>query len=188
MTKWTISLIHAFFLLYSCSDAQNITPRKYQNHFIVKQEIYDRHKFSLQDTIRKLIEEKDGPYYPIENDSLTQIFIDTILYSPSKNKLAFFVITKNSNDKLLSGGNKNEYHFDAHCFIGYLDSDYKINSITWVIGYNLSNYKTYEEVSARIKQIYFKELSTRTNNKDESTYKYNFDDIRFWEGPLWHDQ
>jgi hypothetical protein len=110
------------------------------------------------------------------------------LYSPEKDKFAFFIITKNSNDKLLSRGKRNEFHYNAHCFIGYLNDDYKIHEIIWVIGYNLSNYDNLEETSKRIREIYFKELTARTNNDVESTYKYNLDDVRFWDGPLWHDK
>lgn len=82
-------------------------------------------------------------------------------------------------------GSKNEVHYTTHCFIGHLNNDYDVQDITWVRGYNLSNYKSFEDASKRTREVYFKELTERTNAEGESTYKYNLDDIRFWNGPLW---
>jgi hypothetical protein len=87
------------------------------------------HQEILKDSLRQFIKDHSLAYYPKENDSFTEIIIDSILCSPKKDKAAFFVITKNSNDKLLSGGNKNEYHYNAHCFIADLDGDSTFNDI-----------------------------------------------------------
>ena len=117
--SYLVIYIFAFTIQSSCQ-GQNDTPEKYKNNFIVSNDIYKEHTSVLMDSIRFYINIRTSAYYPNENDSLTQIFIDTILYSPKKNKLAFLVITKNSNDKLLSKGSKDEFHYDAHCFISNL--------------------------------------------------------------------
>ena len=139
----------------SCSDAQSPTPKKYRNYTIVEKGIYKRYAKILSDSLKSLIKFKAEPYYQFENDSTTQIFIDTILYSPKIDKFAFFAITKNSNDKLLEKGSKDKFHYDAHCFIGILNDNKKIANITWVRGHSLSNYKSYYEASKRVKEIYF---------------------------------
>jgi hypothetical protein len=33
--------------------------------------------------------------------------------------------------------------------------------------------------------MYFKYFSERQDGNNESLYKYNLDDIRFWDGPVW---
>jgi hypothetical protein len=186
MTRYqTVFIIFYYCLALNCN-SQNVTPNKYKYFNTVSLEIYKSNIETISDSIRNRIKSKQDPYYQTENDSLTEIIIDTILYSPKKDKFSFFVINKNSNDKLLDKGNKNEFHYDAHCFIGHLGSGYKIEDMTWLRGHSLSNFKTLEGTSKRIREVYFREITERTNSKGESTYKYNLDDVRFWDGPLWH--
>lgn len=147
--------------------------------------IYKFHQEILKDSIKQLIKEKSLAFYPKENDLFTEIIIDTILYSPDKDKATFFVITKNSNDKLLIGGNKNEYHYDAHVFTAYLKGDSTFNDIYWIRASNISNFYTLEKTSFRIKEMYFEDFSKRHDVNGNSMYKYNLDDIRFWDGPIW---
>jgi|LakMenEpi03Aug12_release.lakeMendotaPanAssembly.Ray.scaffolds.fasta_scaffold196643_2 hypothetical protein len=171
---------------YGCAGtASDTTPIKYRNNTQVPLHIYKVHQEILKDSIKHLIKEKSLAYYPKENDLFTEIIIDTILYSPKKDKAAFFVITKNSNDRFLSGGNKNEYHYNAHCFSVYLKGDSTFNDIYWIRASNISNFYTLENTSFRIKEMYFKDFSKRQDVNDNSMYKYNLDDIRFWDGPVW---
>jgi hypothetical protein len=173
------------FILFQCSNSKSVTPQKYRNNTVIDGFTYDKHMAQFKDSILNLIYYRNDPYYQLENDSLTKVFIDTILYSPKMNKFSFFAITQNSNAKLLSTEDKNQFHYSAHCFIGKLNENREISNFQWVKGYNLSNYKSLSEISRRIREVYFREITQRTNNEGESTYKYNFDDIRFWEGPLW---
>jgi len=161
------------------------TPVKYRNKTVVSSSIYKVHKEILKDSIKYFIKNKSLAYYPRENDSLTEVIIDTILYSPKKDKAAFFVVTKNSNDKLLSGGNENEYHYDAHCFAVYLKEDSIFSDIYWIRTSNVSNFHTLEKASFRIREMYFKDFSKREDVNGNSMYKYNLNDIRFWNGLIW---
>jgi hypothetical protein len=176
---WKLKSYQVLFLtlVYSLAlncNSQKVTPNEYKYSNDVSPGIYKSDIITISDSIRNRIKSKEDPYFQTENDSLTEIIIDTILYSPKNDKFAFFAISKNSNDKLLDKGDKNEFHYAAHCFIGHLDSNFKILDIAWLRGYNLADYKTLESTSKR------------TNSKGESTYKYNLDDVRFWDGPLWH--
>jgi hypothetical protein len=182
------SLIAILFcsLCYGCTDNKSdTTPVKYRNHTTVTIDVYKKHMLILQDSIIKFIKEKSHAYYPKENDLLTEVIIDTILYSPQKDKVAFFVITKNSDDKLLGGGNKTEYHYDAHCFIADLKNNSFFKNIFWIRASSLSNYKNLNNAHHRIREMYFKDFSERKDGNNNSMYKYNLDDIRFWDGPLW---
>jgi hypothetical protein len=184
--KWNIIGCLVCGFIVSCNaQTQKDTPEYYKNKSHTKPEVYQKITFKVIDSIKNKILNKEDPYYPPENDSLTEIFVDTLLFSPSMNKIAFFVITENSNDKLLDKGNKNQFHYSSYCFIGHLDSSYNIKDFKWVSGGSLFNFKSKINASNRIRDIYFKEITNRTNSKGESTYKYNFDDVRFWNGPLW---
>lgn len=139
-----------------------------------------------------LIKSRTEPYHSSENDNETMILIDTILYSPNLNKIAFFVITKNSNQKfeLLGGGELPEYpsdqfHFDAYCFLGEKKDPETKYHLAWMRVLNISNFHSYEEASQRIRSKYFNELASIQNREGESIYKYNLDDRRFWIGPAW---
>ncbi len=171
---------------YGCTgNASDTTPVIYRNNTQVAPHIYKVHQKILKDSIQHFINNKSLAYYPKENDLFTEIIIDTILYSPKKDKAAFFVITKNSNDKLLSGGNKNEYHYNAHCFTVFLKGDSTFNGIDWISTSSISNFYTFEKTSFRIKEMYFKDFNKRQDVDGNSMYKYNLDDVRFWDGPVW---
>jgi len=186
MKIWFLATFLFAKLCYGCNIiGMDSTPVKFRNHTTVMPGVYKNHHAILNDNIRLLIKQKVDPFDSKENDSMTEVFIDTILYSPKKDRIAFFAITKNSNDKLIGGGNKSEYHYNAHCFIADLGSDSYINNIYWVRAFNLSNYKSLKEASERIRKIHFKEFKRRVDDKGKSLYKYNLDDVRFWDGPVW---
>ncbi|MEM6738287.1 MAG: hypothetical protein AAF620_19680 [Bacteroidota bacterium] len=173
--------------LGSCQQKQVGIPTpdefKYINTFT--REGYLKDSLEINEKIERMINKKEGPYYVKEHDSLTEVFIDTILYSPHNNRIATFVITKNSNDKLLSPGNPNEYHYNAHCFI----ADRKVSGEEWNLKWfrrlNFTRHETYNYVSEKIRYRYFNNLAQLKGANGESQYKYNFDDIRFWDGPIW---
>jgi len=174
------STIILFFIESGCS--QTTTPKEYLYLDSTCKLTYNVNKELLTAGIKILISKKSGPYYPNEFDEKTQIFIDTILCSPKKDKIVALVITKNSNDKLLSQGNKSEYHYCANCFIGTKDStNWHLN---WFKTLNLTGFDDYINTSNGIREIYFNELSTLKDRNGDSIYKYNINDTRFWEGPV----
>ena len=186
MTKALILLLWCLCYFVLGCNTRNPTPDNYKYFNSVSKEQYQRSQAEIKDSIETLIKGKHDPFQPTENDSLTEIYIDTILYGPNKDKYASFIITGNSNDKLIDKGKKEEYHYNAFCFIGKLTTDSTIKDLTWVNAHSLVRYKSLKEVSFRIREIYFKEITMRTNLEDKSTFKYNFDDSRFWDGPIWH--
>jgi hypothetical protein len=184
MIKILLFALLPFFI--SCKNkAQNITPGEFRYYTKVNPEIYEKNTKALIDSIKILIRYKSEPYNIKEDDSLTGIFVDTILYSPKYDKIAFFIITKNSNDKLLDKGSKDEFHYNANCFIGQLDSQKNIIVFGNIIEHSLFNFDNQKSTSDRIREVYFKEINMVTNLEGKSVYKYNFDDVRFWDGPVW---
>ncbi len=173
-------------LCHGCTGIKSdTTPAKYKYKTLIKEDKYKAHTSILKDSIRFFIKEKKFAYYPKENDTLTQIIIDTILYSPKYDKAAFFVITQNSNAKSLNPGNANEYHYDAHCFIANYSDSNNFYNIFWLDQSSLSNYHNLGNTRRDIRDLYFKDFKTRQDGYGNSLYKYNIDDIRFWDGPVW---
>lgn len=170
---------------YGCASISDTTPKKYRNKTKVSSEIYKADQEILKDSIKNLIIRRDLAYYSKDNDLFTEVIIDTILYSPMKDKVVFFVITKNSNDKLISGGKRNEYNYNAHCFIAYLKEDSVFSDIYWIRASNINNFINIEKTSFRIREMYFNDFSKRQDINGNSLYKYNVNDIRFWNGPIW---
>jgi hypothetical protein len=185
MTKFIIvTCVCICYFALSCN-SQNQTPGSYKYFNNVSKEKNKIIQNEIVDSIKVFIETKQEPFHPNENDSLTHIYIDTILYSPNNNKYASFIITKNSDDKLLNKGNADEYHYNAYLFIGKLKADFNVKDLTWVDAHSLVMYKSIKEASLRIREVYFKEITDRKNLANESTFKYNIDDVRFWDSPIW---
>lgn len=166
-----------FVLLICCFGCQSssTTPETFKNKVSVPPNTYNAHRDILVDSVSSYVSNRKSAYYPKENDSLTKVFIDSIVYSPQEDKLAFFVITGNSDAKLNGGGASNKLHFDAHCFIANVVDGYTVSNIRWLAAHNLTNYSTYGTASARIRDVYFHNLRGSQPN-----LRYNLDDKRFW--------
>jgi hypothetical protein len=86
------------------------TPEQFRNKSSVDLSLYLKHKLMFRDTIKQHIKMHKRPY-SFEIDSPNRVVIDTILYSPDKNKAAFFVIMVP-----VTGG------YNAHSYISFCDS------------------------------------------------------------------
>ena len=170
----------------SClGDQPKSTQLKFVNNTRVSDSLYLIHKQMLTDSIRKFISARELAYYPEGNDAETKIYLDTIMYSPDITRLAFFVVTGNTNDKLPTRGSKTESHYDGYCFIANIRSDSIVENIQWVNILTVSNYSDLDKASNRLRDMYFNELSRIKDIDDLSKYKYNISDRRFWNGPIW---
>jgi hypothetical protein len=146
---------------------------------------YAKRIADIKDSIKVFIATRQGPYYSKEFDERTEIFIDTLLLSPRKDKMVFLVITKYSNNKLLEKSDTNQYHFDASCFIGKLLNNERWD-IAWLRALNVTRYKSLQEASERIREFYFIEFKTiEEDESKKSLYKYNISEKQFWDGPVW---
>jgi hypothetical protein len=156
-----------------------------RNESTVSPHVYKQHKSMLTDSIKKYVCIRSHAFYPKENDSLTEVVIDTILYSPQKDKAAFFVVTKNSNDKLLSKGSKDEYHYNGYCFIALINNCALFRNIQWLSVSSISNFDNYKETQGDIRKMYFEDFKYR-EDYNGNAYKYNIGDIRFWDCSIWN--
>lgn len=172
-------------MLVGCS-SDDTTPGEFKNKTTVSDSAYAQDSLYFSNQIMSFIKEEKSAFYPKSYDHLTsKVYIDTILYSPSKLKAAFFAIIKNSNSKLLVSDNPDGFHFNAKCFLARRDSLSNNWDLKWFRIMNINRYSDYEEISKQIRKRYFVDLEKIDSEDGTSRYKYNLNDVRFWDGPAW---
>lgn len=184
-------IILIFIAFFSC---KNFTQESKPIDSLESEVFKDRDKLKV--LIKDRIDKKEVPYFQPYYDSLTQVIIDTIFYSPNKNKLAFFVIDKIENKKRYKGityeqAQKMEelgnlpyegHHYNAYAFIGKRDGN-NINIKDFSV-INIGKYRDIEKIRGKLKKLFFQEYS----NINEKGYEYNLNDVEFWQNDnVWND-
>tara|TARA_Y100001935_G_scaffold120542_1_gene99739 strand:- start:449 stop:1072 length:624 start_codon:yes stop_codon:yes gene_type:complete len=194
MYKLQVGIIHfvVTFLITSIlflgCNRERSTPSDYKYQSIVEDSLYQKDVQAFTMMIDTLITKKEGPFYAIRFENTQNISIDTILYSEDFLRSVFFVITQNSNQSVPLSENPAGHHYNARAFLGQRDSEYSSWSIRWFSIINLNYYSSYDDISDKMKERYFLDLKTLKNSDGESRYKYNVNDIRFWNGPVWDEE
>jgi hypothetical protein len=176
-------LIPFLLAVFGCESSK--TPDQYLNKTAVSKSTYLADSTFFIQQIDSLIENKESAFYPKSYSSTSQIFIDTIVYSPDSLKAAFFVILKNPNSSLLATDNPDGFHFDAKCFLAQRVSVLKPWKIKWFRIMNINRYPEYNEISDQIHKRYFEDLVKIKDESGKSRYGVNLNDIRFWNSPAW---
>lgn len=172
-----------------CHIAQTSTPQEYINHVLVSDSIYQKDSLWLVNSLAERLRDKSGSFYNKEYFDSTQIFIDSIIYNEDNSKIAFFVITKNPMYRRLykiPSEEKYDFYYDAYCYLGKRSDSLNVWNTHWFKTLSLSNYYDYKETSERIRWKYFNELVKVKDTSGVSAYKYNVNDIRFWDCPAWN--
>ena len=132
-----------------------------------------------------MLDKNIKPFQPSKQfDSTTSIFLDSIIYSPDKNKMVIFVISKINDSKLAQPLNyKTKFHYNAnylYCIRSV--NDIKISNYS---SFNLTHWETYKDVKTRLKEECFEDRTQEgTQNKEPI---YNIDDKRFWQSEDFND-
>lgn len=171
-----IIVISACILSASCWISPKKTPSRYKNLTTVDADTYNVHKQKILSNVRFMANERISPFYSLGNDDSTEIYVDTVLYNSEISKVAFFIITQNQEK-----ASDNYGYYSAYCLISNIEDSNFVN-IRWLRYYSISRYESLETTSERIREMHFVEFK----NRKKSGLKYNLDDIRFWDGPVWH--
>jgi hypothetical protein len=178
-TKASIFLYTLIVCLISCNIGG--TEEKYLNHSTVTREKYKSDSLLIVNKVKIEIQNQES-FFVVYN-ALTQIIIDSIIYSPDYKKLAAFVIVKNSTENQLIPDPDHPWYYDGTCYLGRGIGD---SLKLYRVGPNFTNSESKEKISDYIREDCF-----RLSNKRDSTVpnycKYNLDDIRFWTCPIWDD-
>lgn len=180
-----ILLIIASPFLYSCNGVKQkkYTPKEFLNHTVIGPEDYTKDSVECINQLKFfLLNKKDFFHNKAYFDS-TQLIIDSIIYSPDFNKMAVFVVIKNPVYRQLIPDKNYEWYYDATCYLGVKKSD-SIN-LSW-IGPSFTNSHNKSELSGILRDSYFTDFATK-DTVGLHTYKYNINDVRFWDCPIWKE-
>ncbi|MEO8150669.1 MAG: hypothetical protein ABI723_23760 [Bacteroidia bacterium] len=180
-----ILLIALLSFFSSCGQfrEKKITPNEFLNHTVIKKERYSKDSLEILIQLKIFLSKHEDFFYNKAYFDKTLLIIDTIIYSPDFNKLAVFVITKNPMYRQPYSDGKNEWYYDATCYLGLRQSD--TISLSWW-GPNFTNSTDEEELSLIIRDSYFTEQA-RGDTIKANTYKYNLNDVRFWGSYVWNE-
>lgn len=158
------------------------TPKEFLNETFVSKEGYSNDSILIEKKMKEFLIKKENSFSGKKYSELTELNLDTILYSPDKYKIAIFIIAKTP---FFIDDIKGDYLYDAFCYIGFKEND-SIN-IKWLKRFYPINWENKKEVSKVIREEYFIEFSTLKDTNGISQYKYNLDDRRFWECSVWDE-
>lgn len=159
------------------------TPKDFLNHNVIKKEDYSRDSISVRDQLQKFLNNHQNSFLNKQYFVSTELIIDTIIYSSDFNKLAVFVITKNPTYRQLMPNKKYTWYYDGYCYLGIREKD--SFNLKWLRRFYPINWYNRDEISMEIKNNYFKEFAVLKDTDGTSEYKYNLNDKRFWECPVW---
>lgn len=126
--------------------------------------------------LTKMRNEKIKPFNLKMYDEQTDLFIDSVVYSPDQLRMILFVITRNSTSKMLRRENESSYYYDAYYLYCSRDSLKEPIKVYDYAGYRLSFFYHYPEISGTLRDYCFNQLL----ELDGTEQHYNIDDKRFW--------
>lgn len=157
------------------------TPKEYLTPLIINREGYTLDSIEILRQLRLMLAKHEDFFSNTAHSESTKLIVDSILYSPDLNKLAVFVIARNSTSKMLDPNKNYKWYYDATCYLGVREND-RI-SLSW-IGPTFTNSYDIEKISNEIRVTFFKRNASSDLTNARS---YNLDDIRFWSSSIWKE-
>jgi hypothetical protein len=182
MLQVILVIVFAFFC--SCGGTnKNDTSKEFLNHATIKREAYTKDSIELIQQLETYLIEKKDFFHNSAYSNSTQLIVDSIIYSPDFNKLAVFLIIKNAVHKQLIPSRTYYWYYDATCYLGIRQND-TIN-LNW-IGPSFTNSYDKNELSSIIRDSYLTNFAAK-DSKGLHSYKYNLNDVRFWDSSIWKE-
>ncbi|OMP80496.1 hypothetical protein BW716_03010 [[Flexibacter] sp. ATCC 35208] len=166
------------------------TPKDFLNHTTISKKAYLKDSNAILEILKTYLNNHEQSFYNKEYFDSTEITIDTILYSMDLKKMAVFAITKTPMYRRneVARVKNAKYWYDAYCYIGIrTDTASYAVKLKWVKASSMINWYKKSEISHAIKDGYFTEFATIKDTSGEYRYKYNLDDKRFWDSPIWDE-
>jgi hypothetical protein len=112
----------------------------------------------------------------------TKLYLDTVLYDRTFNKVALFVIAENPVHRNPYSDSKLPYYYNANCYLGKrLFADSSIFDLKNIGPVSIINFDDRVTTSEAIRESYYSELTTFLDAEGVPRYDYNVNDKRFWE-------
>ena len=111
----------------------------------------------------------------------TKLYLDTVLYDSTFNKVALFVIAENPVHRNPYSDSKLPYYYNANCYLGKrLIADSSIFDLRNIGPVSIINFDDMTTTSKAIRESYYSELTTFLDADGIPNYDYNVNDQRFW--------
>ena len=112
----------------------------------------------------------------------TKLYLDTVLYDSTFNKIVLFVVAENHIDRNPYSDSKLPYYYNANCYLGKrLIADSSIFDLKDIGPVSIVNFDNRATASKAIRESYYSELTTFLGEEGVPSYDYNVNDKRFWE-------
>lgn len=158
-----------------------LTPEEFLNNSRISSADYSEDSTELLLELKKMLNNHEASFHSKEYDDATVLIIDTIIYNENFDRLGVFVISKNPTYKQLAPDSNHSWYYDATCYLGLKQQD--TISLSW-LGPNFTNSSDQKTLSAMFRDACFTAFAN-TDTTNGGLYRYNLNDKRFWEGPLW---
>jgi hypothetical protein len=180
-----ILVLHVF-VSTSCNyrGIKERTPKEFLNNVVISKKEYKKDSVEIIKQLEEFLEGHENFFYSKEYYDSTQLFVDSIIYSPDFNKLVVFLITQNPTYRQLGPDKKHKWYYNANCYLG-IRHDGKI--ILTSIGPSIRNSVDKDKLTKMIRDTYSSIYSKFKNYDGSYMYKYNVGDIRFWDCPIWKE-
>lgn len=156
-----------------------------QEYSLVSDSLYKSDSIQIIEMLRSDLKFQREGYTSKEFYDGTNIYIDTIIYSPLRDKFVIFVITENQSSRKLLPEQTLKWYYSGDCYLG---KRYSPDSIFISLsGPRLTNGVTKKQIKNDMYDTYFTTFSKFKDSNGKSKYKYNLGDVRFWNTPIWDE-
>lgn len=181
MHKLSYSILLLFFL--SCNRSGRVnTPKGFVNNVAVNSSLYSRDSISILLNLYDKMKNHESSFQNPEYFDSTKLYLDTVLYDSTFNKVALFVIAENPVHRNPYSDSKLPYYYNANCYLGKrLIADSSIFDLKNIGPVSIINFDDRVTTSEAIRESYYSELTTFLDAEGIPRYDYNVNDKRFWE-------
>jgi hypothetical protein len=157
------------------------TPAAYKYKLSVGASIkYGDDVASIRLILQKMLDAGVNPYDKKIYDNDTELFVDTLLYSPDQCRMVVFVVDKNSSNKLSSRESDAPFFYNAHYLFCSRRSELDSIRVYDYTNFRLANFYDFLDIRDALRSYCFTQLT----GIDGAEKFYNVDDIRFWNSEI----
>jgi hypothetical protein len=172
-------------IIYCCCRVQTSTPKEYLHYNKVNHDVYTKDSIYILSVLNNMVVNNIPPFKSKHFDNSTYVYIDTLIYSPDNKRLALWIITKNSNTKLISTNNKTGYHYNGNCMYasrGDLSANWNVYERSFFEVHFLKS-----PIDVRKELFLYSFIYKSTFKRTDNMPIYNINDIRFWTEITWDE-
>lgn len=175
-------LILIFLIIVSCNRIGRInTPKRFINNVTVNPFLYSKDSVAILADLYSKMRNHEASFHNHEYFDSTKLYLDTVLYDSTLERVALFVIAENPIRRNPYYDSKLPYYYNANCYLGKrLFVDSSIFDLKNIGPISIINFYDKASASKAIRESYYSELTTFLDLDNIPFYDYNVNDRRFW--------